>query len=89
MAAAVLLAELAVDELAVEAGLPNGDLNILHGTNDIINAICNDDDIKAISFVGTSTAGAYIYARASAKVKRIQEQKTMLLSCPMQAWMLP
>ncbi|GKV48498.1 hypothetical protein SLEP1_g55307 [Rubroshorea leprosula] len=72
MAAAVLLAELAVDELAVEAGLPNGDLNILHGTNDIINAICNDDDIKAISFVGTSTAGAYIYARASAKVKRIQ-----------------
>ncbi|GLU08070.1 hypothetical protein SLE2022_249990 [Rubroshorea leprosula] len=65
--AAVLLAE-----LAVEAGLPNGVLNILHGTNDIINAICDDDNIKAISFVGTSTAGAYIYARASAKGKRIQ-----------------
>ncbi|KAK9071948.1 hypothetical protein SSX86_008379 [Deinandra increscens subsp. villosa] len=39
-------------ELAMEAGLPNGVLNIVHGTNDIVNAICDDDDIKAITFVG-------------------------------------
>nr|AMJ39516.1 aldehyde dehydrogenase 6B2 copy 2 [Bixa orellana] len=65
--AAMMLAE-----LSVEAGLPNGVLNVVHGTNDIINAICDDDDVKAISFVGTNTAGSYIYARASAKGKRIQ-----------------
>uniref|UniRef100_A0A2N9EFB0 methylmalonate-semialdehyde dehydrogenase (CoA acylating) n=1 Tax=Fagus sylvatica TaxID=28930 RepID=A0A2N9EFB0_FAGSY len=45
--AAVMLAE-----LAVEAGLPNGVLNLIHGSNEIVNAICDDDDIKAISFVG-------------------------------------
>ncbi|XP_050261518.1 methylmalonate-semialdehyde dehydrogenase [acylating], mitochondrial-like isoform X2 [Quercus robur] len=65
--AAVMLAE-----LAVEAGLPNGVLNIVHGSNEIVNAICDDDDIKAISFVGPNVAGTYVYARASAKGKRIQ-----------------
>ncbi|KAJ4714581.1 Methylmalonate-semialdehyde dehydrogenase [Melia azedarach] len=58
--------------LAMEAGLPNGVLNIVHGTNDIINHICDDDDIKAISFVGSSTASMQIYARAAARGKRVQ-----------------
>ncbi|GMI74640.1 hypothetical protein HRI_001133300 [Hibiscus trionum] len=61
-----------LSELAVEAGLPNGVLNIVHGTNEITNAICDDDDIKAISFVGPNTAGSYVYSRASAKGKRVQ-----------------
>ncbi|KAK9058154.1 hypothetical protein SSX86_022994 [Deinandra increscens subsp. villosa] len=43
-------------ELAMEAGLPNGVLNIVHGTNDIVNAICDDDDIKAITFVGPDSS---------------------------------
>ncbi|GMP38832.1 hypothetical protein CsSME_00009948 [Camellia sinensis var. sinensis] len=59
-------------ELAKEAGLPDGVLNIVHGTNDIVNAICDDDDIRAISFVGSNTAGMHIYSRASAKGKRVQ-----------------
>ncbi|XVE49444.1 hypothetical protein DITRI_Ditri01bG0083000 [Diplodiscus trichospermus] len=59
-------------ELAMEAGLPHGVLNIVHGTNDIVNAICDDDDIRAISFVGSNTAGMHIYGRASAKGKRVQ-----------------
>ncbi|KAI8532426.1 hypothetical protein RHMOL_Rhmol11G0213500 [Rhododendron molle] len=65
--ASILLAE-----LAKEAGLPDGVLNIVHGTKDIVNAICDDDEIKAISFVGSNTAGMHIYARASAKGKRVQ-----------------
>ncbi|PRQ24234.1 putative methylmalonate-semialdehyde dehydrogenase (CoA acylating) [Rosa chinensis] len=65
--ASVLLAE-----LAMEAGLPDGVLNIVHGTNDIVNAICDDDDIRAVSFVGSNTAGMHIYSRASAKGKRVQ-----------------
>ncbi|KAL6531564.1 hypothetical protein OROMI_027927 [Orobanche minor] len=40
--------------LAKEAGLPNGALNIVHGTHDIVNYICDDDDIKAVSLVGSS-----------------------------------
>ncbi|KAJ7946798.1 Methylmalonate-semialdehyde dehydrogenase [Quillaja saponaria] len=65
--ASVMLAE-----LAIEAGLPSGVLNIIHGTNDIVNAICDDDDVKAISFVGSIPVGTYVYARASANGKRIQ-----------------
>ncbi|EOX98632.1 hypothetical protein QUC31_015067 [Theobroma cacao] len=65
-------ASIILAELAMEAGLPHGVLNIVHGTNDIVNAICDDDDIKAISFVGSNTAGMHIYGRASAKGKRVQ-----------------
>lgn len=65
--AAVMLAE-----LSVEAGFPNGVLNIVHGTNEIVNAICDDDDIRAVSYFGPNSAGSYIYTRASAKGKRVQ-----------------
>ncbi|GKU85876.1 hypothetical protein SLEP1_g487 [Rubroshorea leprosula] len=65
-------ASMMLAELAMEAGLPDGVLNIVHGTNDIVNAICDDDDIRAVSFVGSNTAGMHIYARASAKGKRVQ-----------------
>jgi len=65
--AAMLLAE-----LAMEAGLPAGVLNVVHGTHDVVNHICDDPNIKAVSFVGSNTAGMHIYARASAKGKRVQ-----------------
>ncbi|XP_059647963.1 methylmalonate-semialdehyde dehydrogenase [acylating], mitochondrial [Cornus florida] len=65
-------ASIILAELAMEAGLPNGVLNIVHGTNDVVNAICDDDDIRAISFVGSNIAGSHIYARGSAKGKRVQ-----------------
>ncbi|XP_052192367.1 methylmalonate-semialdehyde dehydrogenase [acylating], mitochondrial [Diospyros lotus] len=65
-------ASIMLAELAKEAGLPDGVLNIVHGTTDIVNAICDDDDIRAISFVGSNTAGMHIYARAAAKGKRVQ-----------------
>ncbi|KAL6515364.1 Methylmalonate-semialdehyde dehydrogenase [acylating], mitochondrial [Orobanche hederae] len=65
-------ASMILAELAMEAGLPNGVLNIVHGTNDIVNSICDDDDIRAVSFVGSNTAGMHIYSRASATGKRVQ-----------------
>ncbi|XP_034910368.1 methylmalonate-semialdehyde dehydrogenase [acylating], mitochondrial [Populus alba] len=58
--------------LAVEAGFPDGVLNVIHGTNDIANYICDDDDVKAISFIGSDLAGLHIYARAAARGKRVQ-----------------
>ncbi|VAH36955.1 methylmalonate-semialdehyde dehydrogenase [acylating], mitochondrial isoform X2 [Triticum urartu] len=65
--AAMMLAE-----LAMEAGLPKGVLNIVHGTHDVVNNICDDEAIKAVSFVGSNTAGMHIYSRASASGKRVQ-----------------
>ncbi|KAL3617340.1 Methylmalonate-semialdehyde dehydrogenase [acylating], mitochondrial [Castilleja foliolosa] len=59
-------------ELAMEAGLPSGVLNIIHGANDIIDAICDDDEIKAVSYVGSDAPGMYVHARASANSKRVQ-----------------
>ncbi|XP_062176883.1 methylmalonate-semialdehyde dehydrogenase [acylating], mitochondrial [Alnus glutinosa] len=65
-------ASIILAELAMEAGLPNGVLNIVHGTNDVVNSICDDDNIRAVSFVGSNTAGMHIYSRASANGKRVQ-----------------
>ncbi|CAA6653422.1 unnamed protein product [Spirodela intermedia] len=65
--AAMILAE-----LAIEAGVPDGVLNIVHGTTDTVNNICDDDDIRAISFVGSNAAGMHIYGRAASKGKRVQ-----------------
>jgi malonate-semialdehyde dehydrogenase (acetylating)/methylmalonate-semialdehyde dehydrogenase len=65
--AALLLAE-----LALEAGLPPGVLNVVHGSHDTVNALCDAPEISAISFVGGDAAGAHIGARASASGKRVQ-----------------
>eukprot|EP00200_Dunaliella_tertiolecta_P005719 CAMPEP_0202355528 /NCGR_PEP_ID=MMETSP1126-20121109/10385_1 /ASSEMBLY_ACC=CAM_ASM_000457 /TAXON_ID=3047 /ORGANISM="Dunaliella tertiolecta, Strain CCMP1320" /LENGTH=539 /DNA_ID=CAMNT_0048948159 /DNA_START=88 /DNA_END=1707 /DNA_ORIENTATION=+ len=65
--AAMILAE-----LAMQAGLPKGVLNVVHGTHDVVNNILDHPDIKAISFVGSDKAGRYIYERGSAQGKRVQ-----------------
>eukprot|EP00213_Chloropicon_mariensis_P006670 CAMPEP_0197473500 /NCGR_PEP_ID=MMETSP1309-20131121/4869_1 /TAXON_ID=464262 /ORGANISM="Genus nov. species nov., Strain RCC998" /LENGTH=550 /DNA_ID=CAMNT_0043012645 /DNA_START=154 /DNA_END=1803 /DNA_ORIENTATION=- len=65
-------ASLMLAEMAMEAGLPKGVLNIVHGQHDIVNAICDHQDIKAISFVGGDQAGKHIYARGTAAGKRVQ-----------------
>ncbi|KFY65664.1 hypothetical protein V497_01328, partial [Pseudogymnoascus sp. VKM F-4516 (FW-969)] len=65
--AAMILAE-----LAKQAGLPKGVLNIVHGTHKTVNFILEEPAIKAISFVGSNSAGDYIYAKGSANGKRVQ-----------------
>lgn len=47
-------------------------LNVVHGTKDVVNYILDHPDIKAVSFVGSNTAGRYIYARGAANGKRVQ-----------------
>ena len=39
-------------ELAKEAGIPDGCVNVIHGQHDAVNFICDHPDIHAISFVG-------------------------------------
>ncbi|CAI5942315.1 unnamed protein product [Closterium sp. NIES-65] len=65
--AAMMLAE-----LALEAGLPAGVLNVVHGTHDVVNWMCDEPEIRAISFVGSDKAGRHIYARAASHGKRVQ-----------------
>ncbi|MFY9351192.1 MAG: CoA-acylating methylmalonate-semialdehyde dehydrogenase [Sphingobium sp.] len=59
-------------ELMIEAGLPKGILNVVHGDKLIVDAICDHPDIKAVSFVGSSDIANYVYQRAAAAGKRAQ-----------------
>ena len=65
--AAMILAELARD-----AGIPDGVLNIIHGGHKTVDFIIDEPAIKAISFVGSNKAGEYIFTRGSANGKRVQ-----------------
>lgn len=59
-------------ELALEAGIPAGVLNVIHGGEMAVNAICDHPDIKAVSFVGSTKVGTHVYNRASLAGKRVQ-----------------
>ncbi len=59
-------------ELAIEAGIPPGVLNVVHGGEDVVNAICDHADIKAVSFVGSTRVGTHVYHRAGQTGKRVQ-----------------
>ncbi len=59
-------------ELAMEAGIPAGVLNVIHGGVDAVNLICDHPDIKAVSFVGSTKVGTHVYNRATANGKRAQ-----------------
>ncbi|CAG8519371.1 3355_t:CDS:10 [Paraglomus occultum] len=59
-------------ELTKKAGLPNGVLNVVHGSVDTVNYLIDNETIKAISFVGSDKAGKYIHSRGTAKGKRVQ-----------------
>lgn len=59
-------------ELAHQAGLPPGVLNVVHGGADVANMICDHPDIKAISFIGSTRVGTHIYRRGSENGKRVQ-----------------
>jgi malonate-semialdehyde dehydrogenase (acetylating)/methylmalonate-semialdehyde dehydrogenase len=59
-------------ELFVEAGLPPGVFNVVNGDREAVDALLDDDRVRAIGFVGSSAIAQYIYARAAANGKRAQ-----------------
>lgn len=59
-------------ELALEAGIPKGVLNVVHGGKDTVDALCDHPDIKAMSFVGSTAVGKHVYDRAGQAGKRVQ-----------------
>jgi len=65
-------ASIILARLAQESGLPNGVLNVIHGTHDAVNFICDHPAIRAISFVGGDVAGRHIHNRGTQNGKRVQ-----------------
>jgi len=59
-------------ELFMAAGGPAGIFNVLNGDKQAVDVLLDAPDIKAISFVGSTSVAQYIYARASAQGKRVQ-----------------
>ena len=59
-------------ELAIEAGVPAGVLNVVHGGKDVVDALCTHKDIKAVSFVGSTAVGTHVYELAGRHGKRVQ-----------------
>jgi malonate-semialdehyde dehydrogenase (acetylating)/methylmalonate-semialdehyde dehydrogenase len=61
-----------VAELASEAGLPNGVLNVVNGDKEAVDTLLTDPNVSAISFVGSTAIGEYIYKTGCANGKRVQ-----------------
>jgi malonate-semialdehyde dehydrogenase (acetylating)/methylmalonate-semialdehyde dehydrogenase len=59
-------------ELALQAGVPPGVLNIVHGGKRSVDALCSHPDIAAVSFVGSTAVGTHVYGLASQHGKRVQ-----------------
>jgi len=61
-----------VVELAAQAGLPPGVLNVVHGDQRAVETLLDHPDVKGVSFVGSSAVARALYARAAASGKRVQ-----------------
>ena len=61
-----------VVELAAQAGLPPGVLNVVHGRRETVEALIDHPDVSGVSFVGSSRVAKIVYQRAGAAGKRVQ-----------------
>jgi malonate-semialdehyde dehydrogenase (acetylating)/methylmalonate-semialdehyde dehydrogenase len=59
-------------ELFLEAGLPEGIFQVVHGDKEMVDAILDHPAIGAVSFVGSSDIAQYVYSRGVAAGKRVQ-----------------
>jgi malonate-semialdehyde dehydrogenase (acetylating)/methylmalonate-semialdehyde dehydrogenase len=59
-------------ELFKEAGFPDGVLNVVHGDKEVVDAILNHPDVKAVSFVGSTPIAEYVYRTGTHAGKRVQ-----------------
>src|SRR5450830_1476935 len=63
---------LLVAQLALEAGLPPGVLNVVNGDKEAVDTLLTDARVKAVSFVGSTAIAEYIYTTGCAHGKRVQ-----------------
>ncbi len=65
-------ASLIMAELLAEAGLPAGVFNVVQGDKEAVDTLLTHPDIAAVSFVGSTAIGEYVYKTACAHGKRAQ-----------------
>ena len=63
---------LIIADLLKEAGLPEGVFSVVQGDKVVVDAILDNPEIKAVSFVGSTPVAEYIYTRGSGNGKRVQ-----------------
>jgi malonate-semialdehyde dehydrogenase (acetylating)/methylmalonate-semialdehyde dehydrogenase len=81
----VPLTALRLAELFLQAGLPAGVFNVVHGGREVVDALCTHPGVAAVSFVGSSGVAKHVYTLASAHGKRCQAAggaKNVLLVMP-------
>ena len=81
----VPLTAMRLAELFAEAGLPEGVLNVVHGSREVVDALCSHPGIAAVSFVGSSRVAAHVYELGCRHGKRVQAAggaKNVLLVMP-------
>jgi malonate-semialdehyde dehydrogenase (acetylating) / methylmalonate-semialdehyde dehydrogenase len=61
-------------ELLEKTGLPKGVVNLVNGSSDAVNALCDHPQVRAISFVGSTPVAKHVYTRSAASGKRMQCQ---------------
>ena len=64
------LSALKIAEYLKEAGLPDNVFQVVNGSREVVEGICDHPDIKAIAFVGSSNVAKIVYSRATALGKR-------------------
>ena len=58
-------------EMLQEAGLPDGIFNFVNGGKETVEALCDNEDITALSFVGSTRVAKLVYGRAAQTGKRV------------------
>ncbi|GII63876.1 methylmalonate-semialdehyde dehydrogenasE (MmsA) [Sphaerisporangium krabiense] len=61
-----------IADLLKEAGLPDGVFNVLHGDKVAVDGLLDHEEVRAISFVGSTPIARYVYERATRAGKRVQ-----------------
>ncbi len=61
-------------ELLEKTGLPRGVVNLVNGGREVVDALCDHPDVRAISFVGSTPVAKHVYTRSAASGKRMQCQ---------------
>ncbi len=61
-------------ELIEKTGIPKGVVNLINGGKEVVDALCDHPDIRAVSFVGSTPVAKHVYQRSAAAGKRMQCQ---------------
>jgi malonate-semialdehyde dehydrogenase (acetylating)/methylmalonate-semialdehyde dehydrogenase len=68
----VPLSQRRMTELLQQCDLPPGVVNLVNGGAEVVNAICDHPEIRAVSFVGSTAVARHVYQRATHAGKRVQ-----------------